>query len=181
MLVLVTGGSGSGKSAFAEKKLLSFKGERRYYVATMRCYDDESERRVARHRKMRTGKGFCTVERPLDLAGMGELPREGSERVDVLLECMSNLAANEMFDPEGSGERAFSIIQSGIDSLLKQCDNLVVVTNEIFSDGITYDPATEAYMRLLGRLNTAIARQADEVFEVVCGIPLTVKAVPDHG
>lgn len=175
MLVLVTGGSGSGKSAFAEQKLLSFGDGRRYYIATMQIFDDESRKRVERHRKMRSGKGFATIERPLDLAGTEYLPRGDGEKVNVLLECLSNLAANEMFDQKGSGKDAFLIIESGIDSLLKQCDNLVVVTNEIFSDGITYDSETRAYMQLLGQLNVSLAAKADEVIEVACGVPVRIK------
>ena len=62
MMTVVTGGSGSGKSAFAEDKILSFGPRKRIYVATMHPYDEESHKRVARHRNMRAGKGFETVE-----------------------------------------------------------------------------------------------------------------------
>ena len=62
MMTVVTGGSGSGKSAFAEDKIVSFGPAKRIYSATMHPYDEESHKRVARHRKMRAGKGFETVE-----------------------------------------------------------------------------------------------------------------------
>ena len=52
MLTLVIGGSASGKSAFAERLAVQ-SGLPRFYVATMRVWDTESERRVARHRDMR--------------------------------------------------------------------------------------------------------------------------------
>ena len=61
-MTVVTGGSGSGKSAFAEDKIVSFGPAKRIYIATMHPYDEESHKRVARHRKMRAGKGFETVE-----------------------------------------------------------------------------------------------------------------------
>ena len=171
MLVLVTGGSGSGKSAFAEQRLLEFGDAARFYIATMRCRDEESFARVERHRRMRSGKGFVTVECPLRLKDL-VLPRKDA---NVLLECLSNLAANEMFDPDGSGDAALKSVEDGIDSLRKQCDNLLVVTNEIFSDGGRYDPQMEAYLRLLGRLNCDLAAMADEVVEVTGSIPLMVK------
>ena len=50
MMVLVTGGSGSGKSAFAEDRVLSFGEAERIYIATMQPFDEEGEKRVARHR-----------------------------------------------------------------------------------------------------------------------------------
>ena len=62
MLTLVTGGSGSGKSAFAEDKVLSYGEAERIYIATMHPFDGESHKRIERHRKMRAGKGFETVE-----------------------------------------------------------------------------------------------------------------------
>ena len=67
MLVVVTGGSGSGKSAFAEDRVLSFGEARRIYIATMQAFDEESHRRIRRHRRMRAGKGFETIERYTEL------------------------------------------------------------------------------------------------------------------
>ena len=67
MIVLVTGGSGSGKSAFAEDRVLSFGEARRIYIATMYPFDMESKKRISRHRNMRAGKGFETVERYTNL------------------------------------------------------------------------------------------------------------------
>ena len=58
MMILVTGGSGSGKSAFAEDCVVSFGKTDRIYIATMYPFDEESRKRVQRHRKMRQGKGF---------------------------------------------------------------------------------------------------------------------------
>ena len=184
MFVVVTGGSGSGKSEYAENRVLEFNDPLRFYVATMQSYDAESEARIARHRKLRAGKGFETVERQLDLKtldlsewkheGAGEHER-GSGTVSVLLECVSNLAANEMFDPAGAGENALGEIELGIDRLLEQCDNLVAVTNEIFSDGVTYSPETQAYQDLLGKINRYMVARADEAVEVVCGIPVCIR------
>ena len=71
MITLVTGGCGSGKSEYAERRVLELGAGYRIYLATMQCFDEESEKRVQRHRKMRAGKGFVTVERPLDLKGHG--------------------------------------------------------------------------------------------------------------
>ena len=58
MITLITGGSGSGKSAYAEEQVLLEGEARRIYIATMYPYDEESHRRIDRHRRMRAGKGF---------------------------------------------------------------------------------------------------------------------------
>ena len=62
MMILVTGGSGSGKSAFAEDCIVAFGNARRIYIATMYPFDEESRKRVKRHQAMRQGKGFDTLE-----------------------------------------------------------------------------------------------------------------------
>ena len=93
----------------------------------------------------------------------------------VLLECLSNLAANELFSPDGAGQDTDTAILRGLDQLCAQAEAVVIVSNEIFSDGVSYDPDTERYLALLGSLNRAIAARADRVVEVVCGIPVICK------
>ncbi len=165
MLILVTGASASGKSEFAEN-IAAGLGDDLTYIATMKPSDAESEARIARHRKMRAQKGFKTVERYTDIKN---LEVSGT----ALLECMSNLLANEMFG--GAGDMAAEEITKGMESLTKQLDNLVIVTNEIFSDGIEYDRDTKTYMKKLGILNCKIAKAADEVYEVMSGIPVKLR------
>ncbi|MCI7171347.1 bifunctional adenosylcobinamide kinase/adenosylcobinamide-phosphate guanylyltransferase [bacterium] len=193
MITLVTGGSGSGKSAYAESLLSSCEGIR-YYIATMQIYDAEGEKKVERHRKLRAGKGFLTIESPMNVgkirfacAGEAEQAqyRQGAERKvqgsfgkkSALLECMSNLTANEMFTKDGmkSEEEVVEKIVSEIQTISQKLDNLVIVTNNVFEDGVIYDAGTMEYLRALGRINAALARLADRVAEVVVGIPVELK------
>lgn len=167
MMILVTGGSGSGKSAFAEDQVVSLGEAERVYIATMFPFDEESKKRVQRHRNMRSGKGFETIECYTDLAQV-----RVSKGSTVLLECMSNLVANEMFQENGAHERTVQEILKGVKSLLAQAGNLVIVTNEIFSEAASYEGETETYQKYLGKINQELAHLADEVVEVVYGIPV---------
>ena len=169
MFTLIVGGSASGKSAYAERWVTALPG-RRIYLATMRPWDAECRHRVDRHRHLRQGKGFETLERYTNLAG-AELP-VGS---NLLLECLSNLAANELYDPEGGGEEA---ILRGVESLAVRADHLTVVTNEVFSGGVSYQGDTFRYLETLARVNRVLAAQADTVVEVVCGLPNFLKGGP---
>ena len=172
-LILVTGGSGSGKSAFAERTLLSLAEGRPVYLATMDQRDEESLRRIDRHRAMRqrhgsaAGKAFVTVERPVDIGGAAVEPGDC-----VLLEDLGNLLSNEIWSPAGAGERAEETILAGIDTILEKVALLVVVSNEIFSDGTEWTGDMARYVRGLGRLHRALAGRAETVAEVVCGIPV---------
>lgn len=171
MFVVVTGGSGSGKSAYAEQRILEFGQQKRYYIATMQCMDDESKQRIARHRAMRSGKEFETIECPTNLAAVCVQPG-----CTVLLECMSNLTANEFFD--GGTHTPMEVcrkIMSGVRKLKTQCRHLVIVTNEVFSDCIPYDELTKQYIECLALINRAMAKEADQVVEVVYGLPIACK------
>ncbi len=172
MLTLVTGGSGSGKSAFAEDRVLSFGEAQRIYIATMHPFDEESHKRIERHRKMRAGKGFETVECYTGLKNV-KLP----SGCVVLLECMSNLVANEMFEEQGAHGQTVREITEGIDSLLGQAAHVVIVTNEIFSDAAVFEGEMDSYLEYLGKINQAVSKRADEVVEVVYGIPVYHKSV----
>ena len=173
MIALVTGGSGSGKSAWAEALALRLEPGEKTYVATMRAWGEEGAARVARHRALRAGKRFETVERPLDLLGLAAARNWKGQT--ILLECVSNLLANEMFDPDGAKENAPQAILGGVRALAGQARHLVIVTNEIFSDGIEYDPDTRRYIRMLGEINQALAALADCAVEVVYGIPCPLR------
>ena len=71
MFILVTGGSGSGKSEYAENLLEDSPGK--YYIATMQVYDAEGRKKVARHQRLRAGKGFQTIEQTRDIHKAAEI------------------------------------------------------------------------------------------------------------
>ena len=166
MIVLIIGGSGSGKSAYAEELVGKISDENRVYIATMRVWDAESEIRVARHREQRKELGFETIECPLCPDGI-RLP----ENATVLLEDIPNLVANEMFDENGDTQR----IIPALEKLARSCRNLVMVTGNVFADGGNYSPETLEYMQLLAQVNAAAAEYADCGIEVVYTIPVPFK------
>ena len=175
-MTLIIGGSGSGKSAYAEDYMVSISEDRKkYYIATMQIYDEEGERKVERHRMLRGGKGFSTIEQPVDIGKAAE-KMEAEDRT-ALLECVSNLTANEMFSGEvpGTEEVITEKIVGGIAVLNRELTHLVIVSNNVFEDGNVYNKTTMAYIRAMGRINQKLAEMADEVVEVVVGIPIVIK------
>ena len=202
MLHIVYGGSASGKSSYAESFAMSLQGEGRLlYIATMYPYkwntteiDPETMQRIERHRAMRADKGFDTVE------CYRHVEHIVAKRQDVLLlECMSNLLANEMYleqdsDDVGLAETMSEVEKAGVGmsetlspvsnkivqalvNLSTRVQDVVIVTNDVFSDGgsLTYDESTREYVKNLAEINCALARVAETVTEVVCGIPVIVK------
>ncbi|GLB30411.1 adenosylcobinamide kinase/adenosylcobinamide phosphate guanyltransferase [Lacrimispora amygdalina] len=177
MTALIIGGSGSGKSEYAEDLAVSFGGSR-IYIATMKPWDEECANRILRHRKMREKKQFETVECYRSLKKLIFKKRPSV----VLLECMSNLVSNELFGLWEEGDipvldknTAAAEIAEGIINLERQTDHLVIVTNDVFSDGDHYSSQTNEYRKVLGSVNQLAAKRAHMVVEVVAGIPIKMK------
>ena len=166
MLTLVIGGSGSGKSVYAERLAASFPGKK-VYLATMEPFDDECRARIRRHRDQRKTISFETVECYTNLAG-ADIPAGAC----VLLEDLSNLLANEMFSPEGGG---IGQVRRGLAAVEAACGHLIVVTNEVFSGGDRYEGETVQFMKNLAVLNRELAARAQSAVEVVSTIPVELQ------
>lgn len=177
MMTLIIGGSGSGKSAYAENYIIALSGQRKkYYLATMQVWDDEGAKKIERHRMLRRGKGFLTIEQPTAIGDAAQ--KMGAGDKTALLECISNLTANEMFsgNTPKTEENVTEAVIDGIVRLSEKLTHLVIVSNNVFEDGRAYDETTMEYIRAMGRINEKLAVMADEVVEVVVGIPVIVKA-----
>lgn len=186
MFHLVTGGSGSGKSSFAEEKICQMKeqtgAKHLYYIATMYPYGHETEEKIKRHRSMREGKGFQTIECYKNLSELLQSQwfqrDKQQEGICILLECMSNLAANELYlEPVSHKEKKLLCqrLVEEIEQLSKCCRGMTVVTNEVFSDGRKYTFEMEEYRMVLGGINQEMAKIADKVSEIVYGIEVRMK------
>lgn len=176
MFALITGGSAGGKSEFAENLALSVStNKKRIYLATMIAFGEEGRYRVKRHKKLREGKGFLTVEAPTDFCGLTEDFPDCMEYT-VLLEDLSNLVANILFSGEEKSEDEFlDIIISNVELLAANCQNLIVVTNNVFEDGIEYEEDTVLFMKVLARANNILANKCDYFSEIVVGLENRIK------
>ena len=164
MIHLIIGTPDSGKSAFAEKLVPEIAGDTtRYYIATMIPYGEEGRMRVAKHRRMREGKGFTTIEVPFD-AGDIDLPEDST----VLLECVSNLAANEMFERHTPADKCAEKIVSDISRLALSVRNTVIVTNH-FDITDDFDSETIMYALTMDRINHRLSILADKVTDLTAG------------
>lgn len=198
MVIFVLGGSGSGKSEYAENLAVRLKLEdevtrnredlqdkivsseqysemgksRLVYIATMEPLDSESRVRVCRHRKQRAEKQFETRE---CYTHIEELSVQKNEI--LLLECLSNLTANEMFSLAGRKTKVSNIIEKGLSYLANHSLHLVVVGNNVFEDGLDYDETTRKYLQEMAKVHQFLTAHADRVVEVVCGIPVEWGAV----
>ena len=169
------GGSASGKSDYAERHVLSLEGGGpRIYIATMEPFGEEARARIARHHALRRDRGFETIECYRNIGSL-RLPADSN----VLLEDLGNLMANELFGNDAAAvDEETDLpdrIAEEIEKVFSDCAHMTIVTNEIFSGGKNYEGETLIYLRALARLNRILAKRADYVVELVCGLPDVLK------
>ena len=105
-LIMISGANGSGKSRYAERIVARTTGER-YYIATMRPCSEENLQRIEKHREQRKDLQFTTLECPYQV-GAAAVERDGV----VLLEDVSNLLANAMFERGGDEASVYADIEA---------------------------------------------------------------------
>lgn len=163
MTALIIGYPDSGKSALAEKMVTEIsEPDQRIYLATMIPYGKEGRERVERHRRIRRGKGFQTIEAPFD---MNDVVDGTAQEKTVLLECVSNLVANELFIRHTDRDEAVDRLYADIRHLSEQCRNLIIVTNH-FEIEERFDQETRLYAETLDILNERLSRWTDQTIRM---------------
>ena len=163
-LILISGCNDSGKSLFAEQLIAQTRGER-YYIATMIPCTQENHRRIEKHRLQREGLGFQTLEFTYQV---GNAPVTADSV--VLLEDVSNLLANAVFEKDGD---ARSVCQDILE-LVARCRVLVAVTiTGLSAEGC--DTETVSYIHGLEQLNHMLFASASVAVTMWDGQPVYEK------
>ncbi len=172
MTVLILGTPDSGKSRKAEALMEDISGEGdKIYIATMIPYGKEGEERVKKHRKMREGKGYLTIECPVDIISAAS----GIDRLEdrcCLLECLSNLIGNELHSEDNKGmdeDKLIDKITGDVMTLGSKCRHLVIVSNHFSMDDPEYDEDTKRYVRMTDLINKELSLKADQIYELTGG------------
>jgi adenosylcobinamide kinase / adenosylcobinamide-phosphate guanylyltransferase len=169
-IIFITGGVRSGKSQFALELAQKFPGPKAY-LATAQPLDREMAERIRRHKKNRP-KGWATLEEPLRVSEI--LEEKGDDFSLILIDCLTLWISNGLM--ANWTEKKF--LQEA-DRLRKVCRDarcsLIIVSNEVGLGIVPDNPAARIFRDLSGLIHQKIARQADEVYFMVSGIPLQLK------
>ncbi len=168
-VTLVLGGARSGKSAHAERLVLGL-GPTPVYIATAEAHDQEMAERIARHRADRAGRGWLTVEEPLDLPAA--ILREAREGRAVLVDCLTLWLSNLMLAGHPVAEAQARLVGA----LAEAEAPVVLVSNEVGLGLVPETPLGRAFRDAQGRLNQAVAACAGHVHFVAAGLHLTLKS-----
>lgn len=182
--ILVTGGARSGKSNFAESLMKGISGPV-LYLATAQAYDEEMQLRIEKHRQSRPAE-WDTIEA---YRGLGKIiSGQGSKYRGIMIDCITIMVTNLLFDLPEIQQEDFKreSIQRAEEKILAEAADLaagvaasdatvVMVTNELGSGIVPEYPLSRVFRDIAGRVNQYLAARADEVYLVVCGLPLKLK------
>lgn len=173
MITLILGGARSGKSRYAES--LAKRYDQVLYVATATIGDEDMAERVKKHRENRPSH-WRTLER---YRGFQDPPEEPC----ILLDCMTFMLTNILFEEENEDysakrmQQIEPVVFQEIKQMLEVYKNkhLILVSNEVGLGIAPSYPLGGAFRDMQGRVNQYLAREADEVFFMISGLPMTLK------
>ena len=179
-IVLITGGTRSGKSTFGEGLVINEKDV--LYIATSKITDKEMEERVKRHRERRPSE-WDTYE---GYRNLSEVIEESDKRF-IFFECVGTMVTNILFDQERDfdtiDKKVLEDIERDIKSELKKlvdcCKSLdktlIIITNEVGMGLVSEYPLGRIFTDILGRVNQELGALCSEAYFVACGIPVRLK------
>ena len=175
--IFILGGSRSGKSTFAQKLAHEF-GKDVLFVATAEAGDEEMARRIATHRKNRP-KGWRTLEATTKIGK--QIEENAGDAEVIIVDCLTLLVSNLLMPlgQNADSQTASRVVRAELNGLLKCLDRVdatfIIVSNEVGLGLVPPYPLGRLYRDLLGEVNQAMARQADEVYFMTAGIPMRAK------
>jgi adenosylcobinamide kinase/adenosylcobinamide-phosphate guanylyltransferase len=171
-IILVGGGTRSGKSRFA-LTLAEKIGGRRLFLATAQAKDEEMAERIRKHQAER-GAGFVTVEEPL---AVPEKLAEIDDTDVVVIDCLTLWLSNLLLSEKQPAEIA-NCVTALAATLEHRRFHSVIVTNEV---GLGIVPETKLgrlFRDLTGLAHQRLSRIADEVYFAALGTMLRLKPTP---
>lgn len=171
--VLVVGGVRSGKSDYAVQHATD-SGCDVVFVATAIAFDDEMKRRIDLHQKTRP-KEWELLEEPKELASaVDKLTQLYEEPKVILIDCLGLFVTNLLLD-----DISDDAMHMRVDRLTRAIEQshhmIIVVSNDVGSGVVPEHRLARRFRDAVGRANQVMARSADEVIMMQCGIPVMIK------
>lgn len=168
MLIFISGGVRSGKSTLGENLTEKLADGRKVYLATSIAHDEEMIKRILLHKQQRSGKGYLTIEKSTNI---GEVAFDIKNGDTLLLDCLGNLLANEMFNDKTKKEKEniSRKLFSEICLLNEKAEHMIIISNDVFSDGCMYSDSVVEYIDSLAALHIKIAGISDKAIECTAG------------
>jgi adenosylcobinamide kinase / adenosylcobinamide-phosphate guanylyltransferase len=172
-IIFITGGVRSGKSQFALELVRSMPGLKAY-LATAQALDSEMAERIQKHRESRPSD-WRTVEEPLEIANA--IQEHGNRYSAILLDCLTLWLSNTLMAGWQS-EKILAETERLLQFARASRSSLIMVSNEVGWGIVPEHPSARLFRDLSGSMHQKIAREADEVYFMICGLPQKIKGIP---
>ena len=171
-LVVVLGGTRSGKSRFGLARARELAGSRPVaYLATAWPGDPELDRRIEGHQRERPAS-WPTIEVGPDLAAA---IRSVDPTTPILLDGLTLWMSTVVGDGEPDIEAVLDgPVVRALEAIRDRAGPVIVVSDEIGLGMVPLDPGARGFRDLLGIVHQRLAAQAHEVHLMVAGLPLTL-------
>lgn len=176
MIVFVSGGARCGKSSFAESLSIRLseqnRGSQKFYLATAQETDAEMSARIKSHVKQRHATGYArwkTIEEPYLL--YEAIEKVGQKGDVVLIDCLTTWVSQVRYSLGWS----LSTITKHLYTLMaysreKNID-VIFVSNDVNEGNIQPSASVRDYLSVLESVHHQVVQQADNVIQMVAGIP----------
>lgn len=169
-IIFILGGARSGKSAYA-LRVAGETAKRVAFIATCQPKDCEMKKRITLHKNSRPCH-WKTFEEPQDPVLL--LKKIGSKFDYIVIDCLTLMVSNLML--KGLKE---AVIERKINKLLDVLNKIkaqsVIVSNDVGLGIVPENKLARDFRDITGRVNQLVAKESDEVFFLVSGIPWRIK------
>ena len=165
-VIFITGGQRSGKSSFAQQKALELSSNP-VYLATSRIWDDDFKNRVDRHKKDRS-ESWINIEEEKEISKL-----DLDDKI-VVLDCITLWLTNFFSDNNYDIDKSLEEVKKEWKKFIKKDITIFVISNEIGMGVHAETEGARKFTDLQGWMNQYIAKQADEVYLMISGIPLKI-------
>ncbi len=165
-LVFVLGGARSGKSRFAESRIIAAASPWTY-LATAQAFDEEMRVRIDAHRSRRA-QGWINQEAPHALA---DAVRAAASEAPLLVDCLTLWLTNRLL------AEADLVADCGdlVDALAARQALTLVVSNEVGLSVVPDNALARRFRDEAGVLHQAVAARAGEVHLIVAGLSIRAR------
>lgn len=169
-IILILGGARSGKSTYALESAKKHKNKVAF-IATCQPLDKEMKRRVELHRKTRPSH-WQIFEETKDIASA--LETVGKSFECIVIDCLTLLISNLIL--AGCNQNLIKDKINKMIAVLKKIKGrAIIVSNEVGLGIVPENKLARNFRDIAGKINQIVAKEADEVFFMVSGIPWRIK------
>lgn len=169
-ITFILGGARSGKSSYA-LEIAKKRHKKVAFIATCEPLDKEMEKRIAAHKNLRPKK-WQTFEESKEITSA--LEKIGNNFEYILIDCLTLFISNLIL-----ASYTQNLIEDKINKMLatlrKMKGRAIIVSNEVGLGIVPQNKLARNFRDTAGKINQIIAKEADEVFFMVSGIPWKIK------